>query len=93
MLKKLTMYKNNRCSLQYHNKRSEHWTVVEGIGKVINDDKEYKVEANESIYVQLGAKHRLENVGVYPLKLIEVQYGDYIGEDDIVRLQDDFGRK
>jgi mannose-1-phosphate guanylyltransferase/mannose-6-phosphate isomerase len=79
-------------SLQMHHHRSEHWVVVSGTGKVTVEDKVVLLAPNESTYVPLGAKHRLENPGQVPLTLIEVQCGDYVGEDDIVRFDDVYGR-
>ncbi|HIE78949.1 MAG TPA: cupin domain-containing protein, partial [Candidatus Thioglobus sp.] len=72
--------------------RCEHWVVVSGEAKVTNCDKELIVKANESTYIQAGQKHRLENAGKTTLVMIEVQTGDYLGEDDIVRLEDKYGR-
>ena len=81
-----------KLSLQMHHHRSEHWIVVNGTAKVeINDEVEYLCE-NQSTYIPLGEKHRLSNPGKIPLILIEVQSGSYVGEDDIVRLEDKYGR-
>jgi mannose-1-phosphate guanylyltransferase / mannose-6-phosphate isomerase len=79
-------------SLQMHQHRSEHWVVVAGTAKVTNGDKELRLERNESTYIPAGHKHRLENPGLIDLVLIEVQTGDYLGEDDIVRYSDNYGR-
>ena len=79
-------------SLQMHHHRSEHWIVVSGMAKVINGDKELLVGTNESTYIPAGHKHRLENPGVLDLVMIEVQSGEYLGEDDIVRFEDIYGR-
>lgn len=79
-------------SLQMHHHRSEHWIVVSGMAKVVNGDNELLVAANESTYIPAGHKHRLENPGVVNLVMIEVQSGEYLGEDDIVRFQDNYGR-
>ena len=76
-----------------HHHRAEHWIVVKGLAKVLIDDKEFLLKKNQSTFIPLGSKHRLTNPGKLPLVLIEVQSGDYLGEDDIVRFQDDFGRK
>jgi len=81
-----------RLSLQKHHHRSEHWIVVSGTAMVTRDDEHVEVHANESIFLPVGSVHRLENCGVMPLQLIEVQVGDYLGEDDIVRLEDDYAR-
>ena len=79
-------------SLQMHHHRAEHWIVVSGTAKVTCGDKEYIVAENESTYIPIGTKHRLENPGSIPLKMIEVQSGSYLGEDDIVRFDDQYGR-
>lgn len=79
-------------SLQSHLHRSEHWVVVEGCARVTVDDTVQLVSENQSIYVPLGAVHRMENPGKTPLTLIEVQSGPYLGEDDIIRYEDAYGR-
>jgi mannose-1-phosphate guanylyltransferase/mannose-6-phosphate isomerase len=81
-----------KLSLQMHHKRAEHWIVVSGTARVTCDDKVFPLRENESTYIPLGAKHRLENTGKEPLHLIEVQSGSYLGEDDIVRFEDTYGR-
>jgi mannose-1-phosphate guanylyltransferase / mannose-6-phosphate isomerase len=81
-----------KLSLQMHYKRAEHWIVVSGIARVTCDDNVFPLKENESTYIPLGAKHRLENIGEEPLHLIEVQSGTYLGEDDIVRFEDTYGR-
>jgi mannose-1-phosphate guanylyltransferase/mannose-6-phosphate isomerase len=78
--------------LQKQFKRSEHWTVVEGTARVTRGDETFLLQANESTYIPLGTAHRLENGGDTPMTLIEVQCGAYLGEDDIVRLEDAYGR-
>lgn len=80
-------------SLQLHHHRSEHWIIVQGTAKVTCGDKEFIMSENESTYIPLGEKHRLENTGKIPLELIEVQTGSYLGEDDIVRFDDVYGRQ
>lgn len=80
-------------SLQMHHHRSEHWVVVEGVAKVVMGDDEFELNVNESVYIPAGYKHRLTNIGSSALVLIEVQTGDYLGEDDIVRYDDQYGRK
>jgi len=82
-----------KLSLQMHHKRAEHWIVVSGQAQVTLGDRVFPLRANESTYITLGFKHRLENTGVEPLHLIEVQSGSYLGEDDIVRFEDTYGRK
>jgi len=81
-----------KLSLQMHHKRAEHWIVVSGTARVTCDDKVFPLHENESTYIPLGSKHRLENTGKEPLHLIEVQSGSYLGEDDIVRFEDTYGR-
>lgn len=80
-------------SLQRHAHRSEHWIVVEGLATVTRDEETVEVPTNESVFLRLGTVHRVENRGTKMLKIIEVQVGDYLGEDDIVRLQDDWHRE
>ncbi len=92
-IKRITVLPKVKLSLQMHHHRSEHWVVVEGAAKVTCGDQEYLVTENQSTYIPCGERHRLENPGVIPLKLIEVQNGSYLGEDDIVRFDDDFGRQ
>lgn len=81
-----------KLSLQKHHHRAEHWIVVQGTALVTRDDEQVLLRENESIYIPLGAVHRLENPGKIELKLIEVQSGSYLGEDDIVRFEDSYGR-
>ena len=75
-----------------HHHRAEHWIVVSGTAKVKNGEESYLLTENQSIYIPVGQVHSLENPGVIPLELIEVQSGSYLGEDDIVRLSDVYGR-
>lgn len=91
-VKEIIVRPGGRLSLQMHHKRAEHWTVVAGTAKVTRDDEVFTLNENESTFIPLGAKHRLENEGTVPLHLIEVQYGSYLGEDDIVRFADSYGR-
>jgi mannose-1-phosphate guanylyltransferase/mannose-6-phosphate isomerase len=81
-----------KLSLQKHFHRAEHWVVVAGTAIVTRDAEEILLRENESVYLPLGSTHRLENPGRIPLTLIEVQSGSYLGEDDIVRLEDTYGR-
>jgi len=81
-----------RLSLQKHFHRAEHWVVVRGAAEVTIDDKTMKLYENESVYIPIGATHRLANPGKIPLQVIEVQSGSYLGEDDIVRFEDDYHR-
>ena len=92
LVKEITVSPGVQLSLQYHNHRAEHWVVVEGSARVTNGDDVFDLKANQSTYIPVGVIHRLENTGTTPLRLIEVQTGDLISEDDIVRVEDDFGR-
>jgi mannose-1-phosphate guanylyltransferase / mannose-6-phosphate isomerase len=91
-VKRLTVNPGKKLSLQLHHKRAEHWVVVRGVAKVTKDDETIILQENESTYIPIGMKHRLENATDELLELIEVQSGSYLGEDDIVRFDDDFGR-
>lgn len=91
-VKRLTIKPGQVLSLQLHHRRSEHWTVVHGTAKVRVGEKEFLLERNESTFIPMGTLHRLENPTAQDLQLIEVQCGDYFGEDDIVRLEDRYGR-
>jgi mannose-1-phosphate guanylyltransferase / mannose-6-phosphate isomerase len=91
-VKRIVVKPGEKLSLQSHFHRAEHWVVVEGTAIVTRDEDEVLVRENESIYLPLGCKHRLYNPGRIPLTLIEVQSGAYLGEDDIVRFQDTYGR-
>ena len=91
-VKRIEVFPGKRLSYQKHAKRAEHWFVVSGIAKVTLDDEEIFVSAGNSIDIPIGAAHRVENDTSETLVFIEVQRGTYLGEDDIVRLHDDFGR-
>lgn len=91
-VKRIMVKPGKRLSLQKHFHRSEHWVVVSGTAKVTRGNDEYLVKANESTYIPMGEIHRLENMGKIPLVMIEAQVGEYLGEDDIVRIDDDFKR-
>lgn len=91
-IKRIEVKPGNRLSLQMHHHRSEHWIVVSGTARVTCGDNETLLLTNQSTYVPACTNHRLENPGVVPLVLIEVQNGEYLGEDDIVRYQDDYSR-
>ena len=91
-MKRIVVNPGGRLSLQKHKKRAEHWVIVRGTARVTVGDMVKDVQENESVYVPLGAVHRLENPGTIPLELIEVQTGTYFGEDDIVRFNDNYGR-
>jgi len=91
-IKRIVLKPYASISLQYHNKRSEHWVVIEGIAKVDDGENSRIVNVNESTYIPVGQPHRLSNTGDGDLAIIEVQCGDYVGEDDIVRIKDIYGR-
>ncbi len=91
-VKRLTVYPGQKLSLQKHYHRAEHWVVVNGTAVVTRDDEEILLRENESVYLPLGCVHRLANPGRLPLNIIEVQSGSYLGEDDIVRFEDTYGR-
>ena len=91
-VKRITVKSGAKLSVQMHHHRAEHWIVVSGTAKVTNGDRTYLVTENQSTFIPVGQVHSLENPGVIPLELIEVQSGSYLGEDDIVRLEDKYGR-
>ncbi|HEY3699672.1 MAG TPA: mannose-1-phosphate guanylyltransferase/mannose-6-phosphate isomerase [Spongiibacteraceae bacterium] len=91
-VKRIIVNPGQQLSLQMHHHRAEHWIVVSGTAKVTCGDKEYLLSEDQSTYIPLGNRHRLANPGVIPLEMIEVQTGSYLGEDDIVRFQDVYGR-
>ena len=91
-VKRIVVKAGGRLSLQKHHHRSEHWIVVRGAALVTVNDQQKMVHENESIYIPIGAVHRMENPGKIPLELIEVQTGSYLGEDDIIRIEDDYRR-
>ena len=91
-VKRIEVLPGKRLSYQKHAQRAEHWFVVQGTARVTLDDREITLVAGEAIDIAIGAAHRIENPGEGLLVFIEVQRGTYLGEDDIVRLQDDFGR-
>jgi mannose-1-phosphate guanylyltransferase len=91
-IKRIEVKPGASLSLQMHHHRSEHWIVVGGMAKVINGDQEIMLSTNQSTYIPAGHRHRLENPGLLDLVMIEVQSGEYLGEDDIVRFEDNYGR-
>ena len=91
-IKRIEVHCGGTLSLQMHHHRSEHWIVVSGIAKVTSQDRQFLVHTNESTYIPAGHSHRLENPGKIPLIMIEVQSGQYVGEDDIIRFDDIYGR-
>ena len=91
-VKRLEVLPGKRLSYQRHRHRAEHWFVVQGTAKVTLNDREFLVPAGQAIDIELGAAHRIENGDRERLVIIETQTGDYFGEDDIERIEDDFGR-
>ncbi|MCP5149653.1 MAG: mannose-1-phosphate guanylyltransferase/mannose-6-phosphate isomerase [Chromatiales bacterium] len=92
-VKRLVVEPGARLSLQRHARRAEHWVVVRGVARVTRDAETFDLEANQATYIAVGCVHRIENPGSEPVHIVEVQYGEYLGEDDIVRYEDDHGRK
>ena len=91
-VKRILVNPGAKLSLQKHLHRAEHWVVVSGVAKITCGKKIYNLEKNQSTYIPKGEIHRLENIENYPLEIIEVQTGNYLGEDDIIRLKDDYQR-
>lgn len=91
-VKRITVHPGKRLSLQSHERRQEHWVIVSGRGLATRDDELVPLGPRDVFDVPVGARHRLENPGDEQLVMIEVQHGDYLGEDDIVRFEDDYGR-
>ena len=91
-VKQITVYPGKRLSLQKHKHRAEHWYVVSGKGLVTFDDNQISIKQGQSVDIPIGCVHRILNPGYENLVYIEIQTGDYFGEDDIERLEDDFGR-
>jgi mannose-6-phosphate isomerase-like protein (cupin superfamily) len=92
-IKRIVVEPGKRLSYQRHSRRAEHWFVIEGVATVTLNDVEHKVKKFEAIEIPREMNHRVANEESVPLILIEIQYGDYFGEDDIVRLEDDYGRQ
>lgn len=92
-VKRLVVYPGKRLSLQKHSRRSENWTIVSGVANIVCGDRDIELGPSESVYIPAETKHRIENFGSENLEIIETQSGDYLEEDDIVRFEDDFGRK
>jgi mannose-1-phosphate guanylyltransferase/mannose-6-phosphate isomerase len=91
-IKRIVLHPKARLSLQLHQHRSEHWVVVSGTARVTRGEEVFDVQSNESTFIPIEVKHRLENPGLLPLQIIEIQNGDYVEEDDIERLDDEYGR-
>ena len=92
-VKRLLVHPGGVLSLQLHHHRAEHWVVVSGTARITRGEEVFSLEENQSTYIPVGVRHRIENRGDRPLHIIEVQSGDYLGEDDIVRLEDQYGRE
>ena len=90
--KRIAVNPGAKLSLQMHYHRAEHWVVIKGTAKITLENREIILTEDQSTYIPLETKHRLENIGKIPLEIIEVQTGSYLGEDDIVRFSDDYGR-
>jgi mannose-1-phosphate guanylyltransferase/mannose-1-phosphate guanylyltransferase/mannose-6-phosphate isomerase len=91
--KRIIVKPGAKLSLQMHHHRAEHWVVVKGTALVTKGDEQILLTENQSTFIPLGVAHRLENPGVIPLEIVEVQSGSYLGEDDIVRFSDNYGRE
>jgi mannose-6-phosphate isomerase-like protein (cupin superfamily) len=91
-VKRLTIAPGKALSLQFHHHRSEHWTVVQGLAEIICGDETSTLIPGQGVVIPVGSRHRLRNVGTEDVIVVEVQLGNYLGEDDIVRLEDAFGR-
>lgn len=91
-VKMINVNVGQRLSYQYHKRRDEFWVIVNGVAKVTINDEEFELKKGEEISVQRKTKHRVENIGDSLLSFVEVQTGEYFGEDDIVRLEDDYNR-
>ena len=92
-VKRLTVAAGQTLSLQLHHHRAEHWVVVSGVADIVRGEQQLTLGPDESTYIPMGMKHRLANRGEAPLEVIEVQSGSYLGEDDIVRFDDVYGRE
>ncbi len=88
----ITIYQNKRISLQKHEKRDEFWKIEQGIAEVILNSKKLKLSKNDELFIQKESIHRVKNIGKNDLIIKEIQTGEYFGEDDIIRLEDDYGR-
>ncbi|CAM8631657.1 {ManC} Mannose-6-phosphate isomerase [Comamonadaceae bacterium] len=91
-IKRIGVYPGQQLSLQKHSQRAEHWVVTEGVAHVTLDDRQFDLKPGEYCDIAIGQVHRLTNLTDHPVEIVEVQFGSYLSEDDIVRLQDDYGR-
>lgn len=92
LIKRITVKPKAKLSLQKHFHRAEHWVVVKGTALVTKGDEQIILKEDQSIYIPVGTVHRLENPGIIPLEMVEVQTGSFLGEDDVIRLDDVYGR-
>jgi mannose-1-phosphate guanylyltransferase len=92
-VKRITVKPGAKLSVQMHHHRAEHWVVVSGVAQVTKGESNFLLSENESTYIPIGVKHALENAGASLLAIIEIQSGSYLGEDDIVRFEDRYGRE
>lgn len=92
-IKRIGVHPGQQLSLQKHHQRAEHWVVTQGTARVTLDDRQFDLQPGEYCDIAIGQVHRLANLTDGPVEIVEVQFGSYLGEDDIVRLQDDYGRK
>jgi mannose-1-phosphate guanylyltransferase/mannose-6-phosphate isomerase len=92
-VKRLVVHPGGVLSLQLHHHRAEHWIVVSGTARITRGEEVFELQENQSTYIPVGMRHRIENRGTVPLHIIEVQSGGYLGEDDIVRFEDQYGRE
>ncbi len=92
-IKVIEVEAGKRLSLQFHRHRDEHWTIVSGIARVTKGESTFLVGENKTVHIARDVAHRIESAGAASLVFVEVQWGDYLGEDDIVRMEDDYGRQ
>jgi mannose-6-phosphate isomerase-like protein (cupin superfamily) len=91
-VKRIRVHPGQQLSLQKHHQRAEHWVVVLGTARITLDERQFDLQAGQACDIAVGQVHRLSNLTAEPVEIVEVQFGDYLGEDDIVRLEDIYGR-
>lgn len=91
-VKRIRVHPGQQLSLQKHHQRAEHWVVVLGTARITLDERQFDLQVGQSCDIAVGQVHRLANLGTEPVEIVEVQFGAYLGEDDIVRLEDNYGR-
>ena len=91
-VKRIRMHPGQQLSLQKHHRRAEHWVVVLGTARITLDERQFDLQTGQACDIAVGQVHRLSNLTAEPVEIVEVQFGDYLGEDDIVRLEDNYGR-